>query len=282
MTTNASSDFERLVEVIRTEKDEDLALSKMSKALDERPLLPYAIDETAFTLLHHAVQRRRGSVVTLLLDRGADPNAIAFSGESPILLATEVEREPWQNYLVTKSAQQRILLESVESLIHAGDASSAIATLKAHPEAVHGWVYDAPLLLMAAFRGRNTLPVVKHMLEKDVDPNCVDEDGNTALHRVMARPVETRNETADLVRTLLSSGADINWRDREGFTPLHAAATHGHWEDRVKLLVELGADINAESDEGETPLDIVYSLKIMDARSLARWMKAHGARCGKN
>ena len=47
----------------------------------------------------------------------------------------------------------------------------------------------------------------------------------------------------------------MNARNRDGGTPLHAAAFLGH-ADIAALLIRKGADINARNDKGETPLDV--------------------------
>ncbi len=56
-----------------------------------------------------------------------------------------------------------------------------------------------------------------------------------------------------IVVLLIEAGADVNAKDKYGWTPLHRAARHGHIEV-VKLLLEAGADVNAKGEFGETPL----------------------------
>ena len=48
---------------------------------------------------------------------------------------------------------------------------------------------------------------------------------------------------ADVIRTMLEAGADINARDEHGQTALMNAARDGH-TDVVRLLVERGADLD--------------------------------------
>ncbi len=63
-----------------------------------------------------------------------------------------------------------------------------------------------------------------------------------------------RAEVADL---LIESGADVNARNRDMNTALHAAAFLGHPEI-FKRLIEAGADPQAKNFEGKTPLDSLY------------------------
>ncbi len=63
-----------------------------------------------------------------------------------------------------------------------------------------------------------------------------------------------RDGDIEAVRRLLASGADVNMEDKNGFTPLHAAAFQGHTECVRLLLAAPGIDVNQENENGWTPL----------------------------
>uniref|UniRef100_A0A1I8JQP2 ANK_REP_REGION domain-containing protein n=1 Tax=Macrostomum lignano TaxID=282301 RepID=A0A1I8JQP2_9PLAT len=62
----------------------------------------------------------------------------------------------------------------------------------------------------------------RSLLKSGVNPNAANEDGLTALHQCCIDNSET------MCRLLLEFNADVNARDTEQWTPLHAAATCGH------------------------------------------------------
>ena len=57
----------------------------------------------------------------------------------------------------------------------------------------------------------------------------------------------------DVVKLLLSKGADINIENPQGLTPLHRAAYHGT-RDMVKIFLDNGAEPNRADRDGRTPL----------------------------
>jgi adenosylhomocysteine nucleosidase len=67
----------------------------------------------------------------------------------------------------------------------------------------------------------------------------------------------------EVCRLLIAGGADVNARQRHGFTPLHAAAQHGDVE-LVELFLSAGADPRAPTDDGDTPADAAEAAGHVD------------------
>ena len=121
-----------------------------------------------------------------------------------------------------------------------------------------------------------------------VDPNAVDNSGMSLLHcavlkkqdaiityllkvracsprtqltkKVGASPVgaspvydAARIGTPEMVKNLVTFGADVNAATNTGLTPLHQAAARGNL-DMVKELVQAGADVNAIAKNGRSPI----------------------------
>ncbi len=63
----------------------------------------------------------------------------------------------------------------------------------------------------------------------------------------------SQNGHGGVVEILLDSGADIDMRRSGGGTPLHVATSNGH-PAVVSILLSRGANLNALNDFGQTPL----------------------------
>lgn len=109
---------------------------------------------------------------------------------------------------------------------------------------------------------------LKALLNRGVNINATDEDGETALMEA----ADSRN--AETVRVLIANGANVNAADEDGETALMIAADEGNAEV-VRLLIEAGANVNARDEDGETALD-----KAIDERNhqVAEQLRAAGAR----
>ena len=71
-----------------------------------------------------------------------------------------------------------------------------------------------------------------------------------------ATPLMNAIEKGDIkeIERLLASGADVNEKRFDNYTPLHIAAFYGQ-ANVAALLIEKGADVNAKDDDRRTPLN---------------------------
>jgi ankyrin repeat protein len=72
--------------------------------------------------------------------------------------------------------------------------------------------------------------------------------GDTALHHA------ARNGDLEIVKILVSRGANVNVFSDDRQFPLYCAAGHGHLET-TKFLVENGADLQAQMKDGKTVIE---------------------------
>ena len=77
----------------------------------------------------------------------------------------------------------------------------------------------------------------------------------------------------EVCRLLIAAGADVNVRQRGGYTPIHAAAQNGDVE-LVELLLSAGADAGAPRDSGETPAETAEAAESRRYRAALREVAA--------
>lgn len=125
---------------------------------------------------------------------------------------------------------------------------------KRHKKGSVDFVDNIKILEAAA---RNDVEEVRLMVSHNVDPNLTNEDGLTALHQCCI------DESQEMLSLLLEYGADVNARDSELWTPLHAAATCGHIQ-LCEILVLHNADLLAVNADGNMPYDICEDEATLD------------------
>jgi hypothetical protein len=89
--------------------------------------------------------------------------------------------------------------------------------------------------------------VIKCLLSSGADINLYHKDGQSPLF------IASMYGHCDVFRCLLSSVADISLRDKYGRSPLFIASKYGRC-DGVQCLLSSGADINLYDDDGQSPL----------------------------
>ncbi|WP_299799304.1 ankyrin repeat domain-containing protein [uncultured Maribacter sp.] len=94
----------------------------------------------------------------------------------------------------------------------------------------------------------NGLPVYTYLKGLGLEPNIVEKNGSTPLHR-LAFGIKD----AAIIELFLNAGADVNQADEEGNTPFLNAAARNQLSI-VQLLSKNVKDINAANKSGETAL----------------------------
>jgi hypothetical protein len=104
--------------------------------------------------------------------------------------------------------------------------------------------------------------VVKMLLAHGAHADAVDIFTERPLHLVWVGCWDMSTDldpqcSLQMVKALVSKGADVNAATAEGETPLHIAADYGD-APSVEFLVEKGADVDAEDANGNTPADLAH------------------------
>ncbi len=111
---------------------------------------------------------------------------------------------------------------------------------------------------------------VEEFLNQGARVNARDRFGLTSLHWA------TWHGNTNVVKLLLTKGANIHVKCREGgMTPLHYATAYGQVEI-AKLLISNGAEVNAKSKRGGTPLGSV-AMGVARNKEVAELLIANGA-----
>jgi ankyrin repeat protein len=181
--------------------------------------LDRGVDVDANRCLHHAVCRGRGvTILTMLLDAGADPNLPWDRwdvGRRPLALSARCGHLAAYELLRSRGAAAD--LDPVDEAVLAVARGESVVLPKAPPPSLgnpggddFGWILGQFALL-----------------------------GRT-----------------DVVEALLDAGMAVDTRGWSNFTPLEQAAMHGR-TGTVRLLIERGGDLHdrAFGEEGPTPLE---------------------------
>ena len=237
-----------------------------------------AINEEEETALHLASRNKHKKVLSILLDAGAELNAVSKNGtalswalsngdsESARLLlekganVTVGKRGQTGMHLVANCCELemtklvfekggKIYLDTLDdegnpplhSAICAQDLASAKYLLDRGASANVPESFSA--IYTAAFRGE--VEMVQEFLKRGIDYRARDSQDWTALHAAYDSP--------EIVRLLLAAGADVNSVDSKGLTTLHMAA-HMEEVETVRLLVENNANLSMADEKGNTAL----------------------------
>ena len=217
------------------------------KLITATPALVSAHDAAGATALHHAAGFGDIPTIKLLLEHGADVNAVNNRKSTPLFWA--IYDEAKVRFLLDHGANVNAkVVDGRTPIYQAASRPNATPVLRmllekgANPNA-KTLIGMTPL--MAA--SRTDLEAERILIDAKADVNAVNAAGATAL---MAAAGTGRPEA---VRMLLAKGADPKLRTKKNETALADAATAGN-EETVKLLLDRGAEVNVQDIRGYSPL----------------------------
>ena len=203
------------------------------------------IDAQGNHALHIASRDGMFTAVQLLVDLGANVNALNKEGQTPLhysAAAGEKGSSELCEILLKRGAKVNAIDKYGQQPLHLacenGDAETGCLLLS-HGADVRAIDHagDTPLLLMS----QHTMP----------SQNEVDTQGNHALH------IACRDGTSTAVQLLVDLGADTNAMNKLGQTPLHtAAAGKKACPELCEILLKREANVNAMDKYGQQPLHL--------------------------
>ncbi|KAH8805076.1 ankyrin repeat-containing domain protein [Xylogone sp. PMI_703] len=182
------------------------------------------------TALAMAAWRNDFEVVQLLLRKGANPSGREEQYRSPIMEAVRAGSARVVNLLIAAGADiNQFHLSNVDT-----------------PTALHVSI------------DKENVDITKALLAVGADPNISYPQGHWGKQAKSLLQMAATKGNLELVRELLSSGADVNslLRTTSGTTSLLAEAlsTYSAKEEIIQLLVAAGADVNEVGTSGNVPL----------------------------
>ncbi|WP_157159412.1 ankyrin repeat domain-containing protein [Brachyspira pilosicoli] len=234
-----------------------------------------AKDIDNWTALHYAAAFASLQTVEALVDNGADKNSLTKDGNIPVNYAKDetiktylsggkIGREDTEEVVEEETTETEETTENTETseTITEDELNNELDTTQ-NGSIVDPTVVDLDpkqLELLIAVKN-NDIIAVNALLKENVNPNFVDEEGYSPLHRAVL------NNNLDVVNVLLSY-KDIDTEIKlpyeasvddwylGGATPLLVASYTGN-ADIVNALIEAGSDIRAKDDiDGATTIHI--------------------------
>uniref|UniRef100_A0A8C8B2K7 Uncharacterized protein n=1 Tax=Otus sunia TaxID=257818 RepID=A0A8C8B2K7_9STRI len=195
------------------------------------------------TPLHVAALHNQGALVGLLVNAGAQINAVTKELVTPLHIASQRGNTDVAQQLLHHKADVNVKDKQSKSPLHfaaeRGDKTMVEILLNANADPNAQDKEKKTPLHTAAVRGH--LSIVKVLLAKKGRFGAKDMDGCTPMHYAAIKG------NTEIVKILLTSGKNKNIDDRNIWrkTALHISAEHGH-SDLINLLLSHGAAINRD------------------------------------
>ena len=185
-----------------------------------------------WTPLHTAVEGGHKEIAELLIDNGADVNAMDKDGRTPLHFASAKGHKEIAELLIAEGADVNVIIQS-------------------------GSFQEMTPLDMATDKNRTE---TEDLLRKHGGKTGEELDA-------LFDAAKTGNVTD--AKKAIADDLDVNARDDEGMTPLLYAVWEGHREI-VELLLANGADTSAKNPDGQTPLDLAIEYDDTEIIDLLR------------
>lgn len=210
------------------------------------------------------------------LERGVDVNAQDGRGNTVLHLVARRRRDAVNvvELLMEYGARAGVVNVEGRNALHEAAGSNSVKLVgllreKGYSVGEKDYWGNTALHLAAAGRADD---VVQYLLElEEVQMQARNEDGMMALEKALSGNTRVRRAGRDchpnsqnsisvhvgikdtvLLRLLLKAGVDINAKDRDGRTALHAAILEND-KKSLQILLDHGADVNIENRNGHTP-----------------------------
>ena len=223
-----------------------------------------------------AIINAHWELASVLLDRGADPNAAAvgWTALHQLTRSRTLSMGQFPPPIATGSISSLQL--AAKLLEHGADINARMtaSNMKDSYRTVFNRVGATPLLMAA--KGADT-EMITFLATHGADVKATTKQGSNAL--MLAAGVELQYPDEDggtgpmaleAVKATMGFGLDVNALNTAGDTALHGAAYRG-WNPIVELLVAKGAKLDVANKKGQTPLSIADGDRVAGSPQRRPW-----------
>ncbi|XP_038047951.1 death-associated protein kinase dapk-1-like [Patiria miniata] len=230
----------------------------------------------ARTPLHYAAGSGYDVICDLLLQAGADVNAVDKNGRSPLHYATK------SGHIYICKALIRTPRTSLELNDQFGDTPLLTAASWGNTLICEALIGVGANVSSKNKRGRTALheaseaghvDTCKALISAGASPFDIDQGCNTPLH------LAAGSGGSRLCTMFMDKGADMSARNKDGNTPLHTACMKGHVQI-CQILLDGGADVTARNQAGDTVLHITAAYGRLECCRVI--LRNTGDICAKN
>lgn len=214
------------------------------------------------------------NVVRLLLDHGANVNAVNFKGETALHLSVMTSQKPLTQLLLARNADVILKYRNLTApltlaIINGDDEMTQILLEHDLQRQVQCGILDEAMRI-AAFEGQ--LSLLKVLLAKSPEQPAPDQEGRNLLH------MSAYGGSLKCFQSIENSGFDLEAMDRRKRTCLHIAAAGTDVESHAILeyLLERGLNPSQGDVDGWTPL--LWAAKAGSIKNIGRLLEADAGR----
>ncbi|GLV36717.1 Ankyrin 2 [Carabus blaptoides fortunei] len=217
------------------------------------------------TPLHEAAQFSQGKIAKILLDNGAQVDAIKRADWTPLMLAcTKCGAASYETVqcISSRCASVQLVNKDGWTPLHVASRTGDIQIVK-HLLQINDKIINCrtnngrTLLHIAALHGN--LEIVQLLLEKyEINVNSKDKCGNTPFHDGVC------SANIDVVKMLVAKNCDVLSVNNAELQALHLTASEGLVEMTEYLVKELKLDPNVKTSNNVTALHCAARKKQRD------------------
>ena len=221
-------------------------------------------DPDGITPMILAIMNANFDVAAVLLEAGADPNAVDSSGRGALYAAVDMHRFEWLFSRPTPKATGKLDSGDIARLLLEKGANPNARLTKKIKSMQHDsggnsnlTIGSTPFMKAASV---SDVAMMRLLIQHGADTNLTNDKNATPLMVAAGLNWEevaslgSESESVEAIQLCLDHGADVNAANKNGETALHGAARRGA-DSVVAFLVSKGAKLDMVTKTGRTPLD---------------------------